>query len=124
VLLLEVEDGKLWLSVYAAKAGRAKDAEHNTLIELKGDATLAPWKPETEVFEDKNHLTRSAMQLSIMQLTQLSLTEVIVAAEQVQAGTVYSVIPAIKNEQPVFMVKVATPQVELALDAKTAKVAK
>src|SRR5215210_6453869 len=73
----EVEDGKLWLSVYTAKAGLDKDAEHNALIELKGDATMKPWKPETEVFEDKKHLTRAAMQLSLVQLGKLSLTKAI-----------------------------------------------
>src|SRR5215207_11690343 len=33
---LEFEDGKLWLSVYSAKSGLEKDAEHNVLVELKG----------------------------------------------------------------------------------------
>ena len=32
----ELEDGKLMLSVYTAKQGRDRDAEHNTLMELIG----------------------------------------------------------------------------------------
>lgn len=67
------------------------------------------------------------MQLTIVQLAKLSLTDVIAAAEKAQPGSVYSVIPAIKNEQPVFAVKVAAAQgksVELALNARTGKVTK
>src|SRR5215212_3722056 len=54
----EVEDGKFWLSVYTAKSGLKMDAEHNQLIELKGEASGSTWQPNTEVFEDKKHLTR------------------------------------------------------------------
>src|SRR5215207_6207200 len=86
----EVEDGKFWLSVYTAKAGMKNDAEHNQLIELKGEATGASWQPATEVFEDKKHLTRSAMQLTLVQLSKLSLAEAIKKAAAAQAGTVYS----------------------------------
>lgn len=123
----EVEDGKLWLSVYTAKAGLDKDAEHNALLELKGDATMKPWKPETEVFEDKKHLTRAAMQLSLVQLGKLSLAEVVAAVKSAQPGEVYSAIPAVKGGKPVFVVKVATAEgksVELAIDAQGGGVAK
>ncbi len=123
----EVEDGKLWLSVYTAKAGADKDAEHNALIELKGDATMKPWKPETEVFEDKKHLTRAAMQLTLVQLGKLSLAEVIAGVKSAQPGEVYSVIPAVKNNKAVFMVKVATGEgksAELAVDAQSGAVVK
>lgn len=50
---------QLMLSVYAAKQGRALDAEHNTLMELIGSATEATWTPETEVFADKEHIAPS-----------------------------------------------------------------
>src|SRR5690349_17654740 len=49
----EFEDGKLLLSVYTAKAGLEKDAEHNILMELNGEATKAKWEPKSEVFADK-----------------------------------------------------------------------
>jgi uncharacterized membrane protein YkoI len=123
----EIEDGKLWLSVYTAKAGLEKDAEHNALIELKGDATQQPWKPGIEVFEDKKHLTRAAMQLTLVQAGKMSLLEIIEGTKAVQAGDVYSVIPAVKNGKPVFIVKVATKEgksVELALDAENSAVVK
>jgi len=123
----EVEDGKLWLSVYTAKAGGDKDAEHNTLLELKGDATMKPWKPETEVFEDKKHLTRAASQLTAVQVSKLLLAEVIAAVKSAQPGDVYSVIPAVKNGKAVFVVKVATGEgksAELAIDGQSGQVAK
>ncbi|MBA3641184.1 MAG: hypothetical protein H0W53_18330 [Acidobacteria bacterium] len=43
----EMKGGQLMLSVYTAKQGREKDAEHNTLMELIGPATDPSWKPET-----------------------------------------------------------------------------
>src|SRR5262245_38740283 len=71
----EVEDGKLLLSVYTAKAGLEKNAEHNVLLELNGEATKPKWEPKTEIFADKAHLARSAEQLTLLQLTPLSLEE-------------------------------------------------
>src|SRR6478735_211748 len=70
---LEIEDGKLWLSVYGATAGLDKCAEKNQLFELKGDATSEKWQPEREIFKDKEHLTRASGQLTLMQTTQLTL---------------------------------------------------
>ncbi|MFZ1625379.1 MAG: hypothetical protein WAU48_11480 [Gammaproteobacteria bacterium] len=105
----EYEDGKLWLSVYAAKSGRTADAEHNTLIELKGEPIAAVWKPETEVFADKEHLTRSAMQLTLMQQTKASLADLVTSASAKEKGTVYSAIPAVKNGKAVLVLLIATP---------------
>jgi uncharacterized membrane protein YkoI len=112
----EVEEGKLWLSVYTAKNGRDKDAEHNTLMELKGEPSAAEWRPKTEIFEDKEHLARSAMQLTLLQLSKLSLADVIKKASAGQKGTVYSAIPAVNNGKPVVVVLFATP------DGKTTRV--
>ena len=123
----EVEDGKFWLSVYTAKAGLKNDAEHNQLIELKGEATGATWTPNTEVFEDKKHLTRSAMQLTLVQASKLSLTDAIKRAAAAQPGTVYSVIPALNGGNPVYNVKVATADgksVDVMIDGKTGQATK
>lgn len=105
----EYEDGKLWLGVYAARGGRQADAEHNTLTELKGEPNMAAWKPETEVFEDKEHLTRSAMQLTLMQLSKLSLADIVTKAAASQTGTPYSAIPAVHDGKPVVVVLFAMP---------------
>jgi hypothetical protein len=105
----EYEDGKLWLGVYAAKNGRAADAEHNTLIEMKGEPNAAAWKPETEVFADKEHLTRSATQLTLMQLTKASLADLVTQASAGKSGTPYSATPEVKNGKPVVVVMIATP---------------
>jgi hypothetical protein len=105
----EFEDGKLWLSVYTAKDGQDRDAEHNTLIELKGQPTTGAWKPDTEVFQDKEHLTRSATQLTLMQLSKTSLTDIVTKASAGQSGTPYSAIPAIVGGKPVVVVLFATP---------------
>ena len=105
----EFEDGKFWLSVYTAKAGMEADAEHNTLIEVKGEANASAWKPNVEVFEDKEHLTRSAMQLTLLQLSRMDLVAVVEKAAAAGKGTPYSAIPAVKNGKPVVTVKFATP---------------
>jgi|SRR5262245_3213526 len=105
----EFEDGKLWLGVYTAKDGLGKDAEHNTLMELKGEPNAAAWKPGTEVFEDKEHLTRSAMQLTLMELSKLKLADIVKRASANHQGTPYSAIPAIVGGKPVVVVLVATP---------------
>lgn len=105
----EFEDGKLWRSVYTAKDGREQDAEHNTLIELKGEPNTASWKPDTEVFEDKKHLTRAAMQLTLMQLTKMSLAQIVAKSSADQTGTVYSAIPTVKGGKPVVVVLFAMP---------------
>jgi hypothetical protein len=105
---MEIKGDQLMLSVYTAKEGRALDAEHNTLMELIGAATDARWKPETEVFTDKEHIARSAMQLTLLQLSRMSLSDVIKKAEAQQPGTVYSAIPAVHDGRPVVDVLVAT----------------
>lgn len=123
----EMKGDTLMLSVYTAKAGLGKDAEHNALVELQGDAATGDWKPETEVFEDKKHLTRSAMQLTLVQLSKLTLADVIKKAEAAQPGTVYSITPAVKDGNPVFDVLVATAEgksVHLAVDGKSGKASK
>jgi uncharacterized membrane protein YkoI len=123
----EMKGDTLMLSVYTAKAGLEKDAEHNVLIELIGDAAKGTWKPEVEVFEDKKHLTRSAMQLTLVQLSKLTMTDAIKKAEAAQPGTVYSAIPAVKDGNAVYDVKVATADgksVHLTVDGKTGKTIK
>lgn len=104
----EMGGDELMLSVYTAKQGRDRDAEHNTLMELNGPATADTWKPDTEVFQDKEHIARAAMQLTLMQLTRMSLADAIKKAESQQPGTVYSAIPAVQNGRPVVAVLVAT----------------
>ena len=123
----EMEGEAVNLSVYTAKAGLAQDSEHNVLIELAGDSAKSPWKPEAEVFEDKKHLTRSAMQLTLVQLSKLSLVDAIKKAEAAQPGRVYSITPAVKAGDPVFNVKVATAagkSVEVVVNGKTGAVSK
>ncbi len=67
------------------------------------------------------------MQLTLVQLGKLSLAEVIAGVKAAQPGEVYSVIPAVKNNKSVFMVKVATSEgksAELAVDAQSGAVVK
>jgi hypothetical protein len=103
----EFEDGKLWLSVYTAKAGIGPDAEHNSLIELKGQPDQGAWQPGIEVFEDKEHLARSAMHLTLLQQSKLDLAALVERAASMHKGRPYSAIPAVKNGKPILVVKLA-----------------
>jgi uncharacterized membrane protein YkoI len=123
----EMKGATLMMSVYTAKAGLDKDAEHNELIELLGDAAKEKWTPEIEVFEDKKHLTRSAMQLTLVQVSKIKLTDAIKKAESAQGGTVYSVIPAVKDGNSVYIVKIATPEgkgIHVTVDGESGKTTK
>lgn len=123
----EMEGDELSLSVYTAKQGRGTDAEHNTLMELAGNPTTDQWQPKREVFEDKAHIARASMHLTLTQLTKLKLEDAVQKAAAQQPGTVYSVTPAIRKGKPVFDVLVATPEsksVHLTLDLRTGEAIK
>lgn len=114
----ELEEGRLALSVYTAKAGLDQDAEHNVLMELIGDATQGEWAPKAEVFADKEHITRASYHLTLVQQARTKLGQIIAKAAAKQSGQVYSIIPGLKERTPIFHVLVATPSgasVELEL---------
>ena len=120
---MEDEGGKneLSLSVYTAEKGLGVEAEHNVLKELAGDPTSEKWSPETEVFKDVEHVSRSAEQLTIMALSKMSLADVVAKAGKDQPGTVYSVTPKMRDRRAVFVVLVADKNAsrELMYDAMT-----
>jgi hypothetical protein len=103
----EMKDGHLALSVYNCPKGRETHAEFNPLTETIGDATVAPWAPKNAVFEDVPHLVRSAMNLTVMQSTKLSLIDLIKAAEYTKGGTAWYAIPQIYNGRTVLDIKLA-----------------
>jgi len=123
----EFEDGKLWLSVYTAKGGKVPDAEHNVLMELKGEPLGAQWQPATEVFQDKDHVARSAAQLTLIQLASSSLEGAVQKAVAVQKGTPYSAIPRVQAGRPVLEVLVLAPDgksTTVDVDLQTSKATK
>jgi len=119
---LEFEDGKLWLSVYGAKAGLDRCAEKNELFELKGDATLDQWQPKREVFADKEHLTRASGQLTLMQTTSLTLEAAISKANEMKKGSVYSAIPILSEGKTAIRLSARTPggqSIQIVVDERT-----
>ncbi|MGZ3652831.1 MAG: hypothetical protein ACXVB9_21815 [Bdellovibrionota bacterium] len=98
------DDGKLSLSIYTAPQGLRTPAEDNQLSELSGDPTAAPFAPAAEVFKDKEHIARASVHLTLMQLSKLSLVQIIqVAQRAVDSDDVpYSVAnPQVRNGLPV-----------------------
>ena len=104
----ELEDGKLSLSVYTAKAGIGADAEHNVLVELSGDPTQPEWQAKEQVFADIKHITRASYHLTLVQRSRTNLAAVIAKAQALQPGQVYAVEPAIHERSPIFHVAIAT----------------
>ncbi len=122
----EMEGDDLSLSVYTAKEGRGTDAEHSTLMELSGDPTKDSWTPKKEVFTDKEHIARASMHLTLMQLGDLKLVDVIKIAQARQPGFVYSANPSVRYGRPAVDVLVATPDdksVHLIVDILNGNVA-
>jgi hypothetical protein len=112
----ELDDHKqLSLSVYTAEKGLDTDAEHNVLKELAGSPEGERWSPEVEVFEDAEHLKRSAAQLTLMALSPHALLDIMVKAGKEQQGTVFSITPVVEHRQPQFIVLVASQGKVVAL---------
>src|SRR5206468_1395812 len=85
-----------------APEGLNVPAETNSLTELSGDPTVLPFAPGAEVFADKEHIAHASTHLAVMQLSILSLSEIIDKALDVQPGTAYSVVnPQIRNRKAV-----------------------
>src|SRR5206468_10867412 len=114
----ELEDGKLSLSVYADEKGLSVPAEEHVLKELAGSREGAKWEPETELFEDVPHVSRSSEQLTLMALSHVSLLDIIKKAEKDQTGTVFSITPVLQQRKARFVVLVAAKDkvVELVYD--------
>ena len=114
----ELEDGKLSLSVYAAEKGLSVPAEENVLKELAGSPEGSKWEPETEIFKDVPHVSRSSEQLTLMALSHVSLLDIIKKAEKDQTGTVFSITPVLQQRKARFVVLVAAKDkvVELVYD--------
>ena len=124
-------DGKLALSVYTAAKGLSAGAEQNVLKEYIGSPEEEKWAPKVEVFEDVKHVSRASEQLTLMRLASVSLVEVIETAEKEHAGKVFWIAPAIENEKPVIVVRMAIVDGEnaggvneYAYDAATGKEAR
>jgi hypothetical protein len=92
----ELDDsGKLSLSIYPLGKGLELDAERNSFQELAGDPTVIPFKGGLEVFHDQEHLTRSARDLTLVQLSKLTVAD---AVKQIPAGRfVYWAIPTVRD---------------------------
>jgi hypothetical protein len=113
----ELDDNKkLSLSIYTVEKGLTVDPEHNVLKELAGSPEQAPWKPETEVFKDVEHVARSSGQLTLVSLSPHSLGEIIEKAQKDQPGTVFSITPAVSQRRLQFVVLVADQGKVIELD--------
>jgi hypothetical protein len=99
----EVEDGALQLSVYTAAMGLETMPEENSFKEYKGPATAAAWTPETETFEDFEHIARSASYQTLLAMTDVTIPQIIETASEGNA-TVISVKPKVIDGKPVFEV--------------------
>jgi hypothetical protein len=99
----ELDDaGALSLSVYPVTKGLRTNAEFNVFEEAAGPATASPWKPSIEVFKDREHLTRSSFDLTVMQLSSINLATAVQRALARQSGIAYWAIPTLQGKKPVI----------------------
>jgi hypothetical protein len=86
--------GKLALSLYPISEALTVDAQRQTFKELAGDPTKSPFQGNVETFTDQEHLTRSARDLTLIQLSKVTLAQ---AVNQVShSGTVFWAIPTMR----------------------------
>jgi hypothetical protein len=90
-------DGNLALSVYPAAKGLKMDSERNVFQELAGDPTVTPFTGALETFSDQEHVLRSSRDLTLVQLSRLSLADAVAKASSM--GKVYWTIPTIKDKR-------------------------
>ena len=97
------DDQKLSLSLYPVK-DMTLDAERNVFQELSFNPTLVQPEKSLDTFTDQEHLTRSARDLTLMQLSSVSLADVVWDASW--EGQVYWAIPTIRQGRAGFGVYV------------------
>jgi hypothetical protein len=73
----EAEDGNLMLSVYTIPEGLSVEPEKATLSEVSAVASSDPIELKTEVFTDKEHIAVASSHLTLLQLSKMSLRQVI-----------------------------------------------
>src|SRR5581483_8433999 len=93
------DDQKLSLSLYPVK-DMTLDAERNVFQELSFNPTLVQPEKSLDTFTDQEHLTRSARDLTLMQLSSVSLADVVWDASW--EGQVYWAIPTIRQGRAGF----------------------
>lgn len=89
--------GALSLSVYPVPNGLAMDSERNVFQELAGDPTVAPFSGGVETFGDDEHVLRSSRDLTLVQLSRLSLGDAVAKAGVM--GQVFWAIPTIRDHR-------------------------
>ena len=106
----ELDDaGALVYSVYTVPQGLDKQAEEVDLTELAGPATEMPISVKAEIFADKEHIARASSQLTVIQMSNLSLREIIGHALAAQGGIAFDVHnPTVRNHRPVADVMILT----------------
>jgi hypothetical protein len=88
-------DHKLALSLYPLDKPLSVDAEHQVFQELAGDPTIAPFSGNTEKFADQEHLTRSARDLTLVQLSRIGLGDAV--NRVAPKGFVFWAIPTVRD---------------------------
>lgn len=89
------DSGKLSLSLYPVGKAVSVDAKNNLFQEASGDPTGAAFAPGLDVFHDFEHLAVSTRDLTLVQLSQLSVRDAI--TQGAGLGFVYWAIPTMQN---------------------------
>jgi hypothetical protein len=87
--------GDLALSLYPLANVATVDAERVTFSEVAGNPTTTPFATSSEQFTDFEHITRSTRDLTLVQLSNLSLRDAV--SRGAVLGNVYWTIPTMQN---------------------------
>jgi hypothetical protein len=90
------DSGKLSLSTYPVGKSLATDPTDNVLQELAGDPTIMPWAPSLEQFHDFEHLATSTRDLTLRQLSAVTIEDAVNAVGE-DGAIVYWAVPTIQE---------------------------
>ena len=91
--------------------------ERRQQLDASGDEEMCA---KVEVFKDVEHVARSSQHLALIALSKVSLPEIIDQAQRRQAGTVFSIMPQLRDRKAVLEVLIADANgkvAELGFDA-------
>lgn len=107
----EMDGDQLVFSVYTAPQGLEASAEETELTEFSGSAAVLPIVSKTEIFADKEHISRASTHLTLKQLSRFSLNEILDIALVVQNGFAFSIKnPKVFNHKAVAEILILTPK--------------
>jgi uncharacterized membrane protein YkoI len=96
------DEGKLVLSIYTIPEGLGVEPEKASLTELEADPMASQVEFHSKIFQDKEHIARSSVHMTLMQLSPRTLKQIVQRALRRVPGTAMDIRnPLMRNKRPV-----------------------